>query len=113
MEAQEAACEIVFHWLTALRRLASWSPSSSHTARKHARHFADGLPKALRTLAVFQPQEEEEAEGALNETIRCVPVLLFCPNVCECVYVGVYVSTQCARFVHPEPLPFFCLRSTR
>jgi hypothetical protein len=90
IEAQEAACELLFHWLTALRRLARRSKEEEQQEEKGrgkgkgkkgkgaeqlAKRFAEGLPTALRPLAAFKPPkgaEEGAEEEALEEFIGCV-----------------------------------------
>lgn len=91
IEAQEAGCEAIYHWLTALRALEA-SPS---TPKKGvAQRFAASLPPALRPLVLHKPPPAvvDGGEGAamtqgeaLMETIGCVFVGV---GVLICVCVG-------------------------
>ena len=103
IEAQEAACELLHHWLAALRRLDADADNNTSTTaapqqqqqqqRKRkgkgkgktlAQRFAEVLPDQLRPLAAFRPPSPEgkgEEEGtategaALGEVVGCVFVL--------------------------------------
>lgn len=105
IEAQEAACELLYHWLATLRRLDANADSNTsttaapqqqqqqqqHRKRKGkgkgktlAQRFAEVLPDQLRPLASFRPPspEGEGEEGgmatqgtALGEVVGCVLVL--------------------------------------